>query len=143
MNIEDYKELVKKYTPNEDKLLNALKAFISGGIIGLFSTFIYTLFLNSMDTTSATASTLIILIFLSSLFTGLGILDKLVEKFKCGIIIPITGFAHAMSSEALESKREGFITGFGACIFKLAGSVLLYGMVFSFVLVIIRVIFYG
>ena len=144
MNKQEYKQLVKKYTPNENKLKNALLAFVSGGIIGLISTIIYVIFLHyDFDSGSATSYTLIILILLSSLLTALGIFDNLVEKFRCGIIIPITGFAHSISSSILDNKRDGMITGVGANAFKLAGSVLLYGMVSAFILTIIKVIFYG
>ena len=144
MNKKDYKKIVKKYTPKEDKLKNALIAFISGGVIGLFSTIVYTIFLSfDFDVTSATSYTLIILILLSSLLTGLGIFDNLVEKCKCGIIVPITGFAHSITSSAIDNKRDGMISGIGANVFKLAGSVLLYGMVSAFILTIIKVIIYG
>ena len=144
MNKEQYLRLVKKYSPEEDKLKNALYAFVSGGVIGLISTIIYTILLNNnFDSTSATALTLVILIGVSALLTGLSIFDNLVEKFKCGIIIPITGFAHSMASSALDYKQDGLITGIGSNVFKLAGSVLLYGTSVSFILTIITVIING
>ena len=144
MNKKDYKKLVKKYTPKEDTLRNALIAFVSGGVIGLISTIIYVIFLRfDFDTPRATSYSLVILLLLSSLLTGIGFFDNLVEKFKCGIIIPITGFAHSITSSAIDSKRDGMITGIGASTFKLAGSVLLYGMVAAFILTIIKVVFYG
>ena len=144
MNKKEYKKIVSKYTPKEDVLKNALVAFISGGIIGLISTIIYVIFLRfEFDVTSATTYTLIILILSSSLLTGLGIFDNLVEKYKCGIIIPITGFAHSITSSVIDNKRDGMITGIGASVFKLAGSVLLYGMVSAFILTIIKVVFNG
>ena len=80
---------------------------------------------------------------MSSICTGLGFFDSLVEKFKCGIIIPITGFAHCVTSSSIDSRKDGFITGFGSNIFKLAGSVLLYGMVSAFIFTIIKVIING
>mgnify|MGYP002868462033 CR=1 FL=1 len=144
MNKEEYLRLVKKYSPEEEKLKNALYAFLSGGVIGLISTLIYTILLNNnFDSTNATAFTLVILIGVSALLTGLGIFDNLVEKFKCGIIIPITGFAHSMASSALDYKKDGLITGIGSNVFKLAGSVLLYGTSVSFILTVITVIIDG
>ena len=144
MNKNEYKKLVKKYTPSEDKIKNALLAFVSGGVIGLISCIIYVVFLRfDFDSTSSTAYTLIILILLSTFMTGLGFFDTLVEKFKCGIIIPITGFAHCVASIAIDSKKDGLITGIGSNVFKLAGSVLLYGMVSAFILTIIKVVLYG
>ena len=140
----EYLKLVKKYTPSEDCLKDALVAFISGGIIGVLSTIIYTIFLNfNFDSLTSLTYTIIILILSSSVLTGLGFFDKLVEKFCCGIIIPITGFAHSMTSAALDSKRDGLITGIGASVFKLAGSVILYGVVSAFILVVIKVIING
>ena len=144
MDKTQYKKLVKKITPSEDKFKNAFIAFVTGGLIGILSASIYSLFINNnMDNTSSTTYTLIILILLSSLFTGLGFFDTLVEKLKCGIIIPITGFAHSLTSEAIDNKRDGYIAGLGSSIFKLAGSVLLYGMVSAFILAIIKVIIDG
>lgn len=144
MDKKEYKKLIKKYTPKEDVLKNALFAFLSGGVIGLISTMIYVIFLRyDFDVTSATSYTLIILILLSSLLTGIGVFDKLVEKFKCGIIIPITGFAHSITSSVIDGKKDGMISGIGASAFKLAGSVLLYGMISAFILTVIKVIFYG
>jgi len=144
MNKNEYLKLVKKYTPKEEVVKNALVAFISGGLIGVFSTFIYCLFINSnFDDLSSIGATLLIIILLSSILTGLNIFDNLVEKFKCGIIIPISGFAHSMTSEAIDNKYDGLITGIGSTIFKLAGSVLLYGVVSAFILTIIKVIING
>lgn len=140
----EYDKLVKKYTKEENKLKNALIAFISGGIIGLISTFIYELLLNNnIQKDMATIWTIVILIFLSSLFTALGFLDEWVKKFRCGIIVPITGFAHSLTSSAIEYKKDGLITGVGANTFKLAGSVIVYGIFFSFVFSIIKVVFNG
>lgn len=144
MNKDDYKKLVKRFTPKEEGLKNALIAFISGGVIGVISTIIYVIFLRfDFDVTTATAYTLVILILTTAILTGIGFFDNLVEKFKCGIIIPITGFAHSITSEAIDNKHDGLIAGLGTSIFKLAGSVLLYGIVSAFILTIIKVVFYG
>ena len=78
-----------------------------------------------------------------SVKTGIGFFDDWVCKVKCGLIIPTTGFAHSMTSCALEYKKAGLITGVGANFFKLAGSVLLYGIISSFFLCLIKVVFYG
>ena len=85
----------------------------------------------------------LIVIFLSSLFTALGFFDNWVNKCKCGLIIPTTGFAHSVASSALEYKKDGLITGLGSNFFKLAGSVILYGIISAFILVIVKVIFSG
>ena len=142
MNIDEYKRIVKKYTPSPNKLKNAYLSFISGGLIGLIGTIIYNI-LTYYNINNANVWVIIILIISASILTGLSIFDNLVEKFKCGIIIPITGFAHAMTSSAIDYKKDGFISGIGSNTFKLAGSVILYGTISAFILTIIKVIING
>ena len=81
-----------------------------------------------------------IIIFVGSFLTALGVFDSFVSKAKCGLIVPTTGFAHSIASSALDYKKDGLITGLGANFFKLAGSVILYGILSSFVLLVIRMI---
>ena len=142
MTNEEYKKIVKKYTKSEDSLKHVLMSFISGGLLGVLSVFIYQIFIHfNFSNEEATSWVLLILIFTSALFTGIGFFDTLVEKLRCGLIVPITGFAHSVASEAVDHKSEGLITGIGANVFKLAGSVLLYGVVTAFILVMVKVIF--
>lgn len=144
MNKEEYQKLVKKFTPEENKLRNAFMAFLVGGIVGIISVAIYELMMMfNMETKAATGWTILILILLASLFTGLSFFDDLVSRFKCGLIVPITGFAHSVTSAALDYRKDGLITGLGANIFKLAGSVILYGVISAFLLTMIKVIFNG
>ena len=82
----------------------------------------------------ATPMMTITLVFISCLLTGLGIYDKLAQKAGAGTFIPITGFANSMTSSALEAKSEGLVTGIGANMFKLGGTVITFGIVASFVL---------
>ena len=86
---------------------------------------------------------IVIFIFIACLCTSLGFFDKLVTKFKCGLIIPITGFAHSIMSSTLDSKNEGPIYGIGSNMFKLAGSVIVYGIVSAFVFGLIRYLIGG
>ena len=81
---------------------------------------------------------LVIWIVLSSILTGFGVFDSLVDKLKMGIVIPITGFSHSVTSASLEYKKEGLVTGIGANYFKLAGSVILYGIVSAAILAGLR-----
>ena len=83
------------------------------------------------------------LICISCLLTALGFFDNLVSKAKAGLIIPITGFAHAMTSSIIEYKKEGFVTGMGCNAFKLTGSVILYGVVSAYIFGTLRYIFFG
>ncbi len=145
MNKEDYKKLVKKHTPKEPKLRNVVVAFLVGGLIGLFAEILIFVIKHCFSVSVVVAGliTALIVIFLSSLFTALGFFDNWVNKCKCGLIIPTTGFAHSVASSALEYKKDGLITGLGSNFFKLAGSVILYGIISAFILVIVKVIFGG
>lgn len=145
MNKEDYKKLVKKHTPKEPKLRNVGVAFLMGGLIGLFAEILIFVIKHCFSVSVVVAGliTALIVIFLSSLFTALGFFDNWVNKCKCGLIIPTTGFAHSVASSALEYKKDGLITGLGSNFFKLAGSVILYGIISAFILVIVKVIFGG
>ena len=145
MNKEDYKKLVKKHTPKEPKLRNVGVAFLVGGLIGLFAEILIFVIKHCFSVSVVVAGliTALIVIFLSSLFTALGFFDNWVNKCKCGLIIPTTGFTHSVASSALEYKKDGLITGLGSNFFKLAGSVILYGIISAFILVIVKVIFGG
>ena len=144
MDNVDYKKIVAKYTPSEDKLKNMLYAFVSGGIIGILGVGLYQILQGfNVEASSAGGYVSIIFILVASVLTGIGVFDKLVEKFKCGIIIPTTGFAHSIAASIIDAKHDGMITGIGSSVFKLAGSVILYGTVSAFVLAIIRVIING
>ncbi len=126
----DYKKLVKSLTTPENYFKNTLVAFLSGGVIGAISEILVSTF--NVDTM------LIIWIFIAAVLTGLSIFDKLADVFKMGIIIPITGFSHSVSSSTLEYKKDGLITGIGSNYFKLAGSVILYGILSASLLAFIR-----
>lgn len=145
MNREDYKKLVKKHTPKESRLRNVGVAFLVGGLIGLFAELMIFIFMNCFSVSSVEAGlmTALVIIFLSSLLTALGFFDNWVNVCKCGLIIPTSGFAHSVASSALEYKKDGLITGLGSNFFKLAGSVILYGIISSFILVIVRLIIGG
>lgn len=145
MNKEDYKKLVKKHTPKEPKLRNVGVAFLVGGLIGLIAEILIFVIKHCFSVSVVVAGliTALIVIFLSSLFTALGFFDNWVNRCKCALIIPTTGFAHSVASSALEYKKDGLITGLGSNFFKLAGSVILYGIISAFILVIVKVIFGG
>ncbi len=137
--------LVKKHTPREPKLRNFGVAFLVGGLIGLLAEVISMILKNcfAFSTVEAGLIVALIVIGVASLFTALGFFDSWVSKCKCGLIIPTTGFAHSVSSSALEYKRDGLITGLGSNFFKLAGSVILYGIISAFLLVIVRLVIGG
>ena len=82
-------------------------------------------------------------ITIASVLTALGVFDVLVAKVKAGLINPITGFAHSMTSAAMEYKNEGLVLGIGANIFKLAGTVILYGVVAVYFFGLLRLLVMG
>ncbi len=140
-----YKDLVNKHTPKENRLYNGMVAFITGGLMGAFGELLRQLYARFFDipTSEATMFMIITLIFIGCLFTCFGFFDKWVNFAKCGLIIPITGFAHAMMSAALEYRKEGMITGIGANMFKLAGSVIIFGVVSAYTFGLIRLLLGG
>ena len=140
-----YEKIVMHHKPKEHRLNNAFIAFIVGGIMGVIGQLLidfYAYYLN-IASSDAAIFMIITLIFLASLFTAIGFFDKLVTFCRCGLIIPITGFAHSMTSAAIEFRKEGLVTGVGANIFKLAGTVILYGIVSSYIFGIIRYLIGG
>lgn len=145
MEKNKYQNLVDKHTPKENRLLNGFVSFFVGGLMGLLGQLLvelYSYYLN-IPTKDASTFMIITLVFFGCLFTALGFFDKWVNFAKCGLIVPITGFAHAMMSAALEYRREGLVTGLGANMFKLAGSVILFGVVSAYVFGLLRIIIIG
>ena len=145
MEINKYNAIVKKHTPKENILLNCLISFIVGGFMGVVGEILIELYAYYLHIPTKEASTFMIitLVFLGCFFTALGFFDNWVRFAKCGLIVPITGFAHAMMSVALEYRCEGFVTGLGSNMFKLAGSVILFGVVSAYVFGILRIILMG
>lgn len=145
MEKERYKRIVDEHTPKENRLQNSLVAFLFGGIMGLIGqglVDLYSYFLG-IPTKDASVFMIVTLIFIGCLLTCFGWFDKIVNFAKCGLIVPITGFAHAMMSAALEYRREGMVTGIGANMMKLAGSVIIFGVVSAWFFGLIRLIILG
>lgn len=145
MKKDDYKKLVKKISPQENRFKNVLVAFVTGGSLALMGELIVYFLMTSFGASRLEAGLwlALLVIFLATLFTSLGFFDTWVTRCKCGLIIPTTGFAHSVSSAALDYRNDGLITGLGSNFFKLAGSVILYGVISAFILVIVRVIIGG
>ena len=145
MDKERYKKLTSKIVPKEDKVKNGIIAFLVGGFIGFLGQVIVTILENNFNVVhkDSTSIMIVILIFLASLSTAMGFFDNLVSKARAGLIVPITGFAHAMTSSMIDYKNEGFVTGIGANAFKLTGSVILYGVFSAYVFGTIRYLFFG
>ena len=141
----DYLQLVEKHTPKEDVLKNALITFVCGGIIGALSELLLQNYMVWFSLSRKDSGVLVILtlIVIASVLTAFGIFDVWVAKLKCALIVPITGFAHSITSAALDYRKEGFVLGLGANIFKLAGTVILYGIVSVYVFGLVRIIIMG
>lgn len=134
MNItqKQYGELVKKASPGSKSLIDIPCAFAIGGlicVIGQCFTELYS-YLGFDDKTAASWCT-ITLVFLSALLTGLGLYEKIAKHGGAGTLVPVTGFANAVASPAVEFKSEGYVLGLGAKIFIIAGPVILYGVAAS------------
>lgn len=145
MTNNEYQSFIKKYTPKPPVLINALTTFIAGGILGSLSELLLELYEFWFDMPRKESGVMVILtlIVIASILTALGIFDVLVTKLKSALIIPITGFAHSISSAALEYKNEGLVLGIGANIFKLAGTVILYGTVAVYIFGLLRLLIIG
>ena len=136
-----------KYVNSKSKptpcLKNCVWAFCVGGLICVLGQLLLTLYKDTcgLEQDWAAAATSVSLILLSAVLTGLGIFDKIAKRAGAGTLVPITGFANAMVSPALEFKSEGFITGTAAKMFVIAGPVLVFGISASVVYGIILVLF--
>ncbi|WLR43800.1 stage V sporulation protein AC [Bacillus carboniphilus] len=137
---DDYKENVKKYHPKTPYFFNCLKAFLVGGVICAFGQVISNLYENVLNLSEETASssTVATLILISAILTGLGVYDKIGQFAGAGSAIPVTGFANSMTSAALEHRSEGLVFGVATNMFKLAGSVIVFGTVAAYVVGMIR-----
>ena len=141
MEKKEYKKIVDRYTPKESRMRNAMIAFVIGGFMGVLGNLlidIYSYFFN-LSSKDASVFMIITLVFLGCFLTCLGFFDKVVNFAKCGLIVPITGFAHSMMSAALEYRKEGLVTGLGANMFKLAGSVIIFGVVSAYIFGLFRI----
>ena len=145
MEKKRYKEIVEKHKAKENKIRNMFVSFFIGGFVGIIAVFLTDLYSFIFSITSSFASILMIvtLIFIGCLFTALGFFDKWVNFARCGLIIPITGFAHSMMSASLEYKKEGPIYGVGSNMFRLAGSVIVYGVVSASIFGAVRYLLFG
>lgn len=126
--------------PKRKVLFNTAKAFFVGGMICLLAQIIIDILKKQFELNNELANSVgvAIMVFLGSLLTGLGIYDKIGQFAGAGTIIPITGFANSMTSAALESKSEGIILGVFTNMFKVAGSVIVVGVISAFIFGTIR-----
>lgn len=139
LNKQAYDEYVKQITPTHPLGISMLKAFILGGIICTLGQVLTTGMMNlwGLDQETAATWTLLELILLSIILTGFNIFPRLVKWGGAGALVPITGFANGVVAPAIEYKAEGQVFGIGCKIFTIAGPVILYGVLASWVLGVI------
>ncbi|MFS0638529.1 stage V sporulation protein AC [Mesobacillus foraminis] len=137
---EQYKKLEQKHEIKRPVLKNCLKAFLVGGIIcviGQAITYFYIYFFHFTEQTAGNP-TVATMIFISMLLTGFGVYDHIGQFAGAGSAVPVTGFGNSVISAAIEHRTEGFVLGVGGNMFKLAGSVILFGVFSAFVVALIK-----
>lgn len=127
MDKEQYKKYARSHAARSPLLKNCVRAFLFGGGICLFSEGLFTLFSSAVPEETARTLASLTLIFIAVLLTGLGVFDRIAKIAGAGTLVPITGFANAVASPAIDARSEGLILGVGAKIFTVSGPVLLYG----------------
>lgn len=142
LNKKAYGDYVKKVTPVNGLLADMGKAFVTGGVIcaGAQILILFLISRAGLEKEKAQTLTQLTLIFLSALSTGLGIYPKIVKWGGAGALVPITGFANSVSAPAIEYRTEGHVFGIGVKIFTIAGPVILYGVLASWILGLIFLI---
>ncbi|MBD3110104.1 stage V sporulation protein AC [Bacillus sp. AGMB 02131] len=140
---QEYQKVQKEYEIKRPIFKNCLRAFLIGGlicVIGQLITVCYLYFFNFTEQTAG-SPTVGTLVFISLLLTGFGVYDRIAQFAGAGSAVPVTGFGNAVISAAIEHRREGLVLGVGGNIFKLAGSVIVFGVFSAFVVAIIKWIF--
>lgn len=137
---QQYQALAHKHEPPRPLLKNFTRAFLVGGGISVLGQGIQMIFIQyfGFDKKSAGDPTVAVLIFLATMLTGFGVFDKISQWAGAGTAVPVTGFANSIASAALEHKSEGYVLGVGGNMFKLAGSVIVFGVVAAFFIGLIR-----
>ncbi|MFC7784675.1 stage V sporulation protein AC [Rossellomorea sp. GCM10028870] len=137
-----YEQLEKKYETKRPLLKNIIKAFFVGGficLIGQAITYMYIYFFNFTEQTAGNP-TVATMVFIAMLLTGFGVYDHIGQFAGAGSAVPVTGFGNSVIAAAIEHKTEGYVLGVGGNIFKLAGSVIVFGVFSAFVVALIKTI---
>ncbi|MED4582568.1 stage V sporulation protein AC [Brevibacillus choshinensis] len=137
---QEYQQLAKKHEPQRPLVRNFTRAFLVGGVICLIGQALQEMFIHYFHFTEKTAGnpTVAVLIFISALLTGLGLYDRIAQWAGAGTSVPVTGFANSIASAAIDHRSEGFVLGVGGNMFKLAGSVIMFGVAAAFVIGLIK-----
>ena len=136
-----YKKTLKEHEVKPKYFMRVILAFGFGGLISLIGQAILELAKLQFTDDESKKIMLLTVIFVAIILSGFGLYDKIGQIAYAGTIIPITGFANSVASSAMEYRPEGLILGIGANTFKLAGSVIVYGIVGTIVFGLIRILF--
>ena len=144
MSKKEYNRYVARLAQKSPLGKDLLRSFLVGGLICVIGQLILNGFTAlNLSEQDAAAATSVSLVFLSAVLTGLSVYDDIAKFAGAGTLVPITGFANAVVSPAIEFKAEGFVTGMAAKMFIIAGPVIVYGIVASVLYGLILVIFGG
>ncbi len=140
---EEYLNYVEKKSPNSKVWKNTLIAFVVGGLICTIGQFFSEFYEKVLGLNKEVVKTAVpvTMIFLGALFTGLNLYNKLAKYAGGGTLVPITGFANAIVSPAMEFKKEGYVLGVAAKMFVIAGPVLVYGICASVIVGLLYFVF--
>jgi stage V sporulation protein AC len=139
---QEYQQLQDAHETKRPVLMNCIKAFFVGGFICFVGQLISIMYVTYFNFTEQNVGnpTVATLIFISMLLTGFGVYDRMAQFGGAGTAVPVTGFGNSVISAAIEHRTEGFVLGVGSNMFKLAGSVILFGVFSAFVIAIIKTI---
>ncbi|HHW39125.1 MAG TPA: stage V sporulation protein AC [Bacillales bacterium] len=140
--MQEYQQYAKEREMKRPVVKNCFRAFLVGGFICLIGQTIQTFFMTYFNFTEQTVGnpTVAVLIFITMLLTGFGIYDRFAQFAGAGTAVPVTGFGNAVISAAIEHRTEGLVLGTGSNMFKLAGSVIMFGVFSAFVIALIKTI---
>ena len=138
-----YAQLVDSLSPKSKLGQGLFRAFITGGSICALGQVFIDMGLRYLDMTVSTATTFssMMIVFITAVLTGVGVFDKIGQYGGAGAFVPISGFANAMVSPAMEFRREGLVLGLGAKLFTIAGPVLVWGISISVIVGVIYALF--
>jgi stage V sporulation protein AC len=137
---QEYQDSAKDREPKRPVIKNCIRAFLVGGLICLIGQVLQWFFIKYFGFNEKTAGnpTSAVLIIISILLTGFGVYDHIAQWAGAGTAVPVTGFANTIASASIEHRTEGYVLGVGGNMFKLAGSVIAFGVFSAFVVAIVK-----
>lgn len=138
---QKYQAFAKEREPKRPVVKNCLRSFIIGGLICTLGQGLQQMYIKYFNFTEKTAGdpTVATLVIISVTLTGLGVYDHIAQFAGAGTAVPVTGFANTIASASIEHRSEGYVLGVGGNMFKLAGSVIAFGVFSAFVVALIKI----